>query len=147
MTEEEDSKMTDRWQKDGDGILIFVSLYLRLHAGVANVNIAVDRSIRCCPRSIAHGLRSRPQAKSAGHLCSYILSRKHLSTSRRPECISCINPCHSSSTTPIFSTEISNLGQLTLVPQFGHRSNMCPTGNNVTTVGTSIRHNHSPATL
>jgi hypothetical protein len=79
MTEEEDNKMTDRWQKDGDGILIFVSPYLGLHVGVANVNI-VDRSILCCPRGIAYGLGSRSQAKSAGHLC--ILSCKHISTSR-----------------------------------------------------------------
>jgi hypothetical protein len=77
MTEEEDNKMTDRWQKDGDGILIFVSPYLGLNAGVANVNI-VDRLIFCCPRSIARDLRSRAQAKFAGHLC--ILSRKYLST-------------------------------------------------------------------
>jgi hypothetical protein len=27
MTEEADNKMADRWQKDADGILIFVSLY------------------------------------------------------------------------------------------------------------------------
>lgn len=79
MTEEEDNKMTDRWQKDGDGILIFVSPYLGLHAGVANVN-TVDRFIRCCPRSIAHGLRSRPQAKLAGYLC--ILPREYLSAPR-----------------------------------------------------------------
>jgi hypothetical protein len=31
MTEEEDNKMADRWQKDADGILIFVST---LHARV-----------------------------------------------------------------------------------------------------------------
>jgi hypothetical protein len=34
MTEGEDDKMANRWQKDADGILIFVSLYIGLRAGV-----------------------------------------------------------------------------------------------------------------
>jgi hypothetical protein len=28
MTEEEDNKMAERWQKDAEGIIIFVSLHL-----------------------------------------------------------------------------------------------------------------------
>ena len=31
MAEEEDNKMTERWQKDADGILIFVSPYIIFH--------------------------------------------------------------------------------------------------------------------
>jgi Family of unknown function (DUF6535) len=31
MAEEEDNKMADRWQKDADGILIFVSAYTSFH--------------------------------------------------------------------------------------------------------------------
>jgi Family of unknown function (DUF6535) len=31
MAEEEDKKMTDRWQKDADGILIFVSARISFH--------------------------------------------------------------------------------------------------------------------
>jgi hypothetical protein len=31
MAGEEDNKMTDRWQKDADGILIFVSTHFSLH--------------------------------------------------------------------------------------------------------------------
>jgi hypothetical protein len=31
MTEEEDNKMANRWQKDADGILIFVSPHISLH--------------------------------------------------------------------------------------------------------------------
>jgi hypothetical protein len=34
MTEGEDNKMADRWQKDADGILIFVSPYISLHTEV-----------------------------------------------------------------------------------------------------------------
>jgi hypothetical protein len=33
MTEDEDNKMAHRWQKDADGILIFVSPYIELYAG------------------------------------------------------------------------------------------------------------------
>jgi hypothetical protein len=32
MAEKEDNKMTHRWQKDADGILIFVSPHLNLYA-------------------------------------------------------------------------------------------------------------------
>jgi hypothetical protein len=32
MSEEEDNKMVDRWQKDAGGILIFVSFHIRFHA-------------------------------------------------------------------------------------------------------------------
>ena len=32
MSQEEDSKMADRWQRDADGILIFVSPHVYLHA-------------------------------------------------------------------------------------------------------------------
>jgi hypothetical protein len=31
MAEEEDTKMADRWQKDADGILIFVSFHISFH--------------------------------------------------------------------------------------------------------------------
>ena len=30
MTEEEDNKMAHRWQKDADGVLIFVRFYISL---------------------------------------------------------------------------------------------------------------------
>jgi hypothetical protein len=31
LSEEEDTKMTERWQKNAEGILIFVSLYVDIH--------------------------------------------------------------------------------------------------------------------
>jgi hypothetical protein len=31
MAEEEDNKIADRWQKDADGILIFVSSHISFH--------------------------------------------------------------------------------------------------------------------
>jgi hypothetical protein len=33
MAEEEDNKMGVRWQKDADGILIFVSTHITFHIG------------------------------------------------------------------------------------------------------------------
>jgi hypothetical protein len=56
MTEEEDNKMAQRWQKDADGILIFVSLY-SCWSTAANMNI-VDRFILGCCRDISRGLCS-----------------------------------------------------------------------------------------
>jgi hypothetical protein len=88
MTEEEDEKIAKRWQKDADGILIFVSPHISFLAGVSaavNVN-SVDWFILCCPRSIGRGLCSRPQAKSTRYIC--ILSLEHLSTSCRSKHIS-----------------------------------------------------------
>ena len=32
--EDEDNKMVESWQKDADGILIFVSPYLRIHTAL-----------------------------------------------------------------------------------------------------------------
>ena len=40
IAEEEDDKVTDRWQKDADGILIFVSGYLAIPT-VTNSNCII----------------------------------------------------------------------------------------------------------
>ena len=146
MSQEEDNKTADRWQKDADGILIFVSssYYLPHLSVVTNVNI-VDRFILCCRCGIARSVNSRLETKSTGYLC--ILSRQYLSTSRRPEHISLVDPCHSSYTTPILSTEIRYLGQFTMVPELGHQSYMCTSGDIVTAVGASIPHSHSTTAL
>jgi hypothetical protein len=69
MTEEEDNKMARLWNKDADGILIFVSLYIN------HIHI-VDRFILCRTRRIGHRLDSRPKAKFTRYLG--ILPRKHL---------------------------------------------------------------------
>jgi hypothetical protein len=96
MAEEEDNKIADRWQKDADGILIFVSPHIRLRVHplniVTNVDI-VDWFILCCSRCIGRCLYPGPQAKFTGYFS--ILPCEHLSASRRPKCISCIDPCHS----------------------------------------------------
>jgi hypothetical protein len=111
---------------------------------VANMNI-VDRFILCCRCGIARSVDPRLEAKFTGYLC--ILSRQHLSTSRRPKHISCLNPCQSSYTTPILSTKIRNLGQFIMVPELGHQSYMRTSGDIVTAVGASIPHSHSTTAL
>jgi hypothetical protein len=76
IAEEEDNKMVERWQKDADGILIFVSpcvgnrvvLYI-------NWNI-IDRSILCRSRCTPCCDRPRPEAKQSGYLS--VLSWEHL---------------------------------------------------------------------
>jgi hypothetical protein len=111
---------------------------------MTNVNL-VDWLILCCTRRISHGFCSRPKAESTGYIS--ILPREYLSTPRQPERISYIDPCHSSSTTSLLSSDVSSLGQLTLVPQFGDQSDICPTGDDVTAMGTSIPHNHTTSTI
>jgi hypothetical protein len=50
IAEEEDNKMVESWQKDADGILIFVSHCIDMHAILCiNCNI-LDRSILCHSR-------------------------------------------------------------------------------------------------
>ena len=81
--EVEDKNMVERWQKDADGILIFVSprvgIRLSLHI---NWN-AIDRSIFCCSRCTPCRDGPGPKAEQPGHL--RILPWQHLSGSRRPE--------------------------------------------------------------
>jgi hypothetical protein len=117
--EKEDKELADRWQKDADGILIFVSIHVSPHKlTIVTSIIIVDRFILCRSCGIRCSFDPGFEAKSTGYLC--ILSREHLSTTRRPEHISCIHPCQSSSTTPILSTDICSLGQLIMVPELGY---------------------------
>jgi hypothetical protein len=67
MSQEEDDKMANRWQRDADGILIFVSLHVTsTHLSVVtNVN-TVDRFILRGSCGIAHSFNSRLEAKFTG---------------------------------------------------------------------------------
>jgi hypothetical protein len=81
--EEEDKKMADRWQKDADGILIFVSPRVDIfciftHPGTLDWSILRRRCRAACRNS------PEPDPQQSGYL--RILSRKYLSDSRRPEC-------------------------------------------------------------
>ena len=116
--EDEDNKMVERWQKDADGILIFVSLCFAIHMALYINSSAVDWSIFCrsC-RTPFHDHRG-PETKQSGYL--RILSWEHLSGSCRPECNTCFHPFPFRQTTPILSSEICHLGEFTLVLEPGY---------------------------
>jgi hypothetical protein len=78
--EKEDKDLADRWQKDAEGLLIFV----RLHISLCTVSVAImkfiDRIILCCSCSIGRGVHPRLEAKSTGY--HRILCRKDLRATR-----------------------------------------------------------------
>ncbi len=134
--EEEDNKMVEQWQKDAEGILIFVSprvgIRLPLHI---NWN-TIDRSILCCSRCPPCCYRPGPETKQLGHL--RILPWHYLSGSRRPERNTSIHSSPCRRTTLILSAEICRLGKYSLVLELGDEPQLCSVGDIVTTMGTSI---------
>jgi hypothetical protein len=61
--EDEDSKMVERWQKDADGILIFVSLHLGISLFLHINWNTIDWSILCRSRRPPGRYRLGPQTK------------------------------------------------------------------------------------
>jgi len=115
--EEEDNKMVERWQKDADGILIFVSSHISVYISFhINWNI-IDRSILCRSRRPPCCYRSGSEAEQPGHL--RILPWQHISGSRRSERTTLIHSLPCPQTTPIHSSEICHLGEFTLVLEPG----------------------------
>lgn len=58
--------MVKRWQKDADGMLLFVSPHVGIHAvWCINWN-AIDRSIRCCGLCTPFCDHPGPEAKQSG---------------------------------------------------------------------------------
>jgi hypothetical protein len=89
IVEVEDNKMAERWQKDADGILIFVSPHVHIHTPIVINRSAVGRFILCRRRDAtfrdAHGLEAESSASAAASGKLGILSQEHLSVSLRPE--------------------------------------------------------------
>jgi hypothetical protein len=81
MTEREDNKMAERWQRDALVILIFVSPQLSSTPLHTPTRRAIDWFLFRRRRGISHPVYPGPQTKRAGLF--HILSREHLSTSRR----------------------------------------------------------------
>ena len=82
--------MVERWQKDADGILIFVSPCFAIHVDLCvNWNTA-DRSILCRGRHTPWCDRPGPEAKQSGYF--RILSWEHLRSSRRSKRNTCFHP-------------------------------------------------------
>ena len=110
--------MVERWQKDADGILIFVCPFVRIRI-FSHINWnTVDRSVLCRSRRPPCCYRPGPQAEQSGYL--RILPWQHLSGSRRPKCNTPIHSYPRRQTTPIHSSEIRRLGEFTLVLEPGH---------------------------
>jgi hypothetical protein len=143
--EDEDNKMVDRWQKDADGILIFVSsrVGIRLYLQI-NWN-TIDRPIFCRSRCTSCCDSPRPEAKQSGYL--RILPWQHLSGSRRPERNPLIHSFPCRPTTLILSFEIYHLGEFSLVLELGHEPELCFVGHIVTTMGTSISRSGSASAV
>ena len=135
-TDEEDNKMVERWQKDADGILIFVSSHvaisLSLHTNRNIIDWFILRRSRCPPCCYRPG----PETNQSGYL--RVLPRQHLSGSRRPERNNLIYSFPRRQTTLIFSSEIFHLGEHSLVLELGDECQLCLVGDIVTSMGTSI---------
>ena len=118
VAEDEDNKMVETWQKDADGILIFVSPCLKIHI-VLHVNWnTLDWSIlrlSCCAPCCDH---PGPKAKQSGYLC--ILSWEHIWGSRRPERNKCFHRLPRRPTTSVLCSEICRLGEFTMVLEPGY---------------------------
>ena len=134
--EDEDNKMVDRWQKDAEGILFFVSLRIAIRLTLHINWNTVDWSILCRSCCTSCSDSSGPEAKQPGYL--RILSWKHLSGSHRPKRNTLIPFFPYRQTTLILSFEICRLGEFSLVLEPCHEPELCTVGHIVTTMGTSI---------
>ena len=138
--EREDNKMAERWQRDALVILIFVSIRSLFPPLRTPTRRTIDWLLFHCRRRIGHRFHPGPQTKCARLF--HILSREHLSTSRRPT--HSFPPCEA---TTIPSTDIRHLGELTLVLEHGYQPNLRSLSNIVTSVGSSIHRCHSARTM
>ena len=116
--EEEDNMMVERWQKDADGILIFVSPCFAIHIDLPINWSAVDWFIFCRSCRTPFSDYRGPETKQSGYL--RVLSWEHLSGSCRPECNTCFHPLPFRQTTPVLSSKTCRLGELTLVLEPGN---------------------------
>ena len=117
-TQEEDNKMTERWQKDADGILIFVSPRVDIHLSLHTNWNTIDRSILCRSRCPPCFDRPGPETKQSGYI--RILPWQHLPGSRRPERNTLIRSFPCRQTTLILSSEICRVGEHSVVFELGH---------------------------
>ena len=90
--DDEDNKMVERWQKDADGILIFVSPRVGIRLSLNINGSTIDRSILCRSRCTPCRDSPGPEAEQSGYL--RILPWKHLPGSRRHECNTPIHSSH-----------------------------------------------------
>ena len=60
--------MVERWQKDADGILIFVSPHVGIHLSLHINWNTIDRSILRCSRCPPCCYRPGPETKQSGYI-------------------------------------------------------------------------------
>jgi hypothetical protein len=133
---DEDNKRAESWQKDAEGIIIFVSPSVDIHMS-SHINWnTLDRSILCRSRCPACCYRPGPKTKQSGYLS--ILPWQHLSGPGRPEHNTLIHTFPSRQAAPILSSEICGLGEYSLVLELGDELELCTVGDIVTTMGASI---------
>jgi hypothetical protein len=121
IAEAEDNKMTERWQKDADAILIFVRDHVSILISMYINCSTADRSIFCYCFRATCGERPRYKTQPSGQLRCDILSRKHLSDSRqlKHHCTTHIHSFDSHYTGAVLSSEVRHLGEFTLVVEPG----------------------------
>ena len=146
IAEEEDDKMVERWQKDAEGIIIFVrsDFCFQTSNTCLPKGHHIDWFILCGRCYTGDGLDAGPQAKLTRYFC--VLSRENVSAPSRPQCVSPIHPFFCGFSSSFLSPEICCLGEHTLVPEPCYQSHMCHAGDVITTMGTSIHQNYSGST-
>ncbi len=78
IAEKDDRMMAERWQKDADGVIIFVSPLFTFYAIACKSNKSIGRSTLCNRRYTPFNLDPGPEAKLTRCLC--LLSQEHLPT-------------------------------------------------------------------
>jgi hypothetical protein len=76
VAEQDDNTMAERWQKDADGILIYVSPQVEFCASACNNGKSIGRFILCSRRYISLGHDPGPEIKLARYL--RFLPQEHL---------------------------------------------------------------------
>ena len=145
IAEEEDARMAERWKKDADGILVFVSSHIIIHITTCLDWNFVVRFILCCCRRIACCVCPGPEAEPSGHL--RILSREHLSGPRRRQSIAGVRPVCYCQAASVLSFESRRLGQFTLVSELSYQSYLRTVGNIAASMGSSISQSYSAYTM
>jgi len=144
IAEEEDNKMAERWQKDAEGIIIFVCHEIAFHTAANSFKSRLDRFVLCGRRCVCGCISPRPQTQLAGYF--RVLSREYLSAPCRSQPTSPNQSFYYGKASAILSTSICRLGEHPLVLKLGHQSYMCDAGNILTTVDTSAHTNYSTST-
>jgi hypothetical protein len=141
LAEEEDNKMVDRWQKEAEGILIFVSFSAGILFTFTRLNWNSAGRLILCRRRYAT-FRDDPglEAESSGEL--RILSQEHLSISLPSErLMSTSLPCRQCF--HVLSYQFRHMGEFTLVFECTNQSHLRNVGDIHTKMGTSIHQDHA----